>query len=552
MADAAAQLATPRKPAVSTDSYQSVPLTLVVSDHDSVAELLQKTEGRERDEYALTALRIGLLALKHARGQIDADAVKREGEKLLVDLKNALERSRTEIHGNLTTTLKDYFDPTSGRFQERVERLIKQDGDLEQVLRRQVGNNGSELATTLAAHIGENSPLMRLLNPDESNGLVSSIRSTISEVVNEEQTRILSEFSLDNGQGALSRLVSELTLANGKLKTDLATEIGQVVDEFSLDNEDSALSRLVKRVEVAEETITKEFSLDEQDSALSRLSTVIKGAKDAIDANLTLDTEGSALSRLKRELVTILNAHEEKVQVFQTSVQAALEGMKAQREESARSTQHGNDFEDVASQFVEKEAQKAGDIGSRTGTTTGLIKHCKVGDVVVELGADCAAAGERYVVEVKEDSSYTLANARTEIETARKNRNASVGLFLFSSKTAPDGMDALVRHGDDIFIVWDADKIESDVILRAGLSLAKALCVRQQKERDAEDGNWEEMDAAILALEKEAGRLASMKTWTETIQSNSGKILDEVRKMAVNLEKQIGVLRESVVALKRT
>jgi hypothetical protein len=43
----------------------------------------------------------------------------------------------------------------------------------------------------------------------------------------------------------------------------------------------------------------------------------------------------------------------------------------------------------------------------------------------------------------------------------------------------------------------------------------------------------------------------TMKTWTETIQSNSGKILDEVRKMAANLEKQIGVLRESVAALKQ-
>lgn len=98
---------------------------------------------------------------------------------------------------------------------------------------------------------------------------------------------------------------------------------------------------------------------------------------------------------------------------------------------------------------------------------------------------------------------------------------------------------------------WDADKIESDVILRAGLSLAKALCVRQQKERDADEGDWKEMDAAILALEKEAGRLVSMKTWTETIYSNSSKILDEVRKMAINLEKQIGVLRESVSALKQ-
>jgi hypothetical protein len=347
---------------------------------------------------------------------------------ILADLKSALDQSRSDIHTNLTSALKEYFDPESGRFQERVERLIKQDGDLEQVLRRQVGNDGSELAKTLAAHIGENSPLMKLLNPEESDGLVSSIRSTISAVVDEEQNHILSEFSLDNDQGSLKRLVNELTQANGKLKTDLAAEIGNVVQEFSLDKEDSALSRLVKRVEIAEETITKEFSLDDEDSALSRFSTVINGAREAIDANLTLDNEGSALSRLKRELVTILNAHEQKGQDFQSNVLAALEAMKAQRKESARSTQHGIDFETTASEFMEKEAQKSGDIASRTGATTGLIKNCKVGDLVVELGADCTAAGEKFVVEAKEDASYTLAKARIEIETARKNRGARVGL----------------------------------------------------------------------------------------------------------------------------
>jgi len=304
-------------------------------------------------------------------------------------------------------------------------------------------------------------------------------------------------------------------------------------------------------VEAAEETITKEFSLDEQGSALSRLSAVVAGAKDAIDANLTLDSEKSALSRLKHELVAILERHEQKVESFQTSVQAALEAMKAQREEAARSTAHGRDFEDVAAEFIERESQRGADIAARTGNTTGAIRNCKVGDLVVEFGAECAAAGERFVVEAKEDNSYTLAKARAEMEIARKNRDASAGLFVFSEKTAPDGMDALFRHGEDVFVVWDAERIESDVILRAGFSLAKALCVRQAREREAADGNLDSIDAAILALEEEAKRLAKMKTWTETIQSNSGKVLEEVRKMSEGLERQIGVLRDSVAALKR-
>ena len=60
------------------------------------------------------------------------------------------------------------------------------------------------------------------------------------------------------------------------------------------------------------------------------------------------------------------------------------------------------------------------------------------------------------------------------------------------------------------------------------------------------------MDAAILALEQEAKRLSKMKTWTETVQSNSGKILEEVRKMTEGLEQQIGILRESIAALRKS
>lgn len=529
---------------------QSVALQLVVSDHDSVAELLQKPEGRERDEYALTAMRIGLLSLKHARGQIDAEAVRREGERLLLDLKHALEHSRSEIHDNLTSALKEYFDPQSGRFQERVDRLIKQDGELEQALRRQIGANGSELAATLAGHVGENSPLMKLLDPQESDGLVSSIRATIDATLKNERERILSEFSLDNPQGALKRLVGELTAESGKLKKGLADEVNHVVEEFSLDKEDSALSRLVRRVEAAQETITKEFSLDEHGSALSRLSAVLTGAKDAIDANLTLDSDTSALARLKRELVSILDRHEKKATDFQANMQAALEAMKAQRQEASRSTAHGKHFEDMVADFIEREAQKGSDIASRTGYNPGVIPSCKVGDLVVELGAECAAAGERFVVEAKEVKSYTLAKARVEIETGRKNREASAGLFVFSEKAVPEGMDTLMRHGDDVFVVWDADRIESDVILRAGFSLAKALCVKKARKHFAENGNWDHIDKAVLALEKEAERVSKLKSLTEPIQKNSKKILDELQKMTDELVKQTGMLRETVAALR--
>src|SRR5437868_3709868 len=88
-------------------------LRLHVTDRDSITELMIRAVGRDRDEYALTALRIGLLSLKHARGQVDTEAVRREAEKLLGDLGHALALHKAEFNLTLANSLKEYFDPAT-------------------------------------------------------------------------------------------------------------------------------------------------------------------------------------------------------------------------------------------------------------------------------------------------------------------------------------------------------------------------------------------------------------------------------------------------------
>lgn len=383
-------------------------LSLNVTDADSVKDLMSRVEGRARDEYALSALKIGILSLRHASGQFDTAAMQREGNRFLQEFEQQLASSRSQITDGVAGILKEYFDPCNGRFQERVERLIQRDGELEQVLRRQFGSPGSELAKTLSAHVGENSALMRLLDPDESNSLVHLLQRAAEEAFESEREQILDEFSLDNKESALSRMVEELTSNNGQLAGSLTTKINEAIKEFSLDKDDSALSRLVRRVEATQRTITDEFSLDNKDSALNRISGLLGAATDAINNNLSLDKEGSALARLRKEFIAILSRHQEQNTSFQRDVTCALEAMKARREESLRSTTHGKDFEDLVVQFVHREAEKAGDIVTATGNDTGLIKSCKVGDATVELGPDCVAHGAKFVVEAKEHSSYDI------------------------------------------------------------------------------------------------------------------------------------------------
>jgi len=530
----------------------SLVLELTVQDRDTIAELCAFPEGEARDEFALNALRIGVLALRQARGQLDADLIQRETQRMLCGLQGQLGAHAAQMHEKLTAALKEYFDPTSGRFHERVQQLVKQDGDLEQLLRRQIGGEDSELCRTLVAHVGEQSALMKLLNPRESQGLMAALRETVEAQLTAQSTHVLREFSLDNKEGALARLVGELTANHGQLTKTLEGKIEDVVREFSLDEENSALSRLVKNVDRAQRTISSEFSLDNDHSALSRLKDMMESTSQAIHRNLTLDDETSSLARLKRELLTILSAHCETNQRFQEDVKVSLNKMLAKREEAARSTRHGNAFEDAVCEFLQRQAQNKCDTFSATGADTGLIKNCKVGDAVIELGSDCVAEGARIVVEAKEEQGYSPADARKEIDRARENRGAQVGLFVVSRKTAADGWDPLHRAGDDVFVVWDAEDATTDVYLHAGLELARALCIRGSRQSDAQAADFTALDVAILEIDKRAGALAEISTWAETIQNNSEKILDHVRKTRKSLERQVETLREKLSDLKQS
>jgi hypothetical protein len=502
-------------------------LELNVTDPELVSELKchMDADGRPSDEYPLCALRIGLLALKQARGQLDGDTVKREGERLLAELEGKLSTHARSMDDRLTGALQDYFDPKSGRFQERLERLVQKDGELEEVMRRQIGQQDSELCKTLAAHFGVESPLMKLLSPKESEGLLRTFSETLGNALADQRGRVLTEFSLDNKDGALSRLVKTLAENHGNLGKDLQSKINDLVKEFSLDNDSSALSRMAKQLHTT---------------------------SNAINDHLTLDKETSALSRLKRELHELLAGYSDTNQKFQEEVIRALNEMRVRREEAQRTPLHGKQFEQAVMEFVHEEARRCGDIATFTGDTVGLIKNCKIGDAVIELGPEHVAAGARIVVEAKDKGNYTLANARTEIEQARKNRGAEIGLFMFAKVTAPAGQDPMKRMGDDVFVIWDADDPHTDIYLQAGLTVARALCTRQAKQRDACAADFDAIDKAINDIEKKAESLDEIRGSAESIKDGADKILKRVGLARKGIEAQVSSLRELIGDLKGT
>ncbi|MDT3706285.1 MAG: hypothetical protein ROZ09_05620 [Thiobacillus sp.] len=113
------------------EQVAGLPLDLLIEDSESIAVLVSYPEGRERTRFIRTALRIGIRALNQAQGRIDSESVRKEGDRMVREIETRLADYRRQTESQLTSTLKDNFDPQNGRCDERVERLVRQDSELE-------------------------------------------------------------------------------------------------------------------------------------------------------------------------------------------------------------------------------------------------------------------------------------------------------------------------------------------------------------------------------------------------------------------------------------
>jgi hypothetical protein len=500
-----------------------LPLELIVDDREVIRALVEHPDGEERNLYALEALKIGILALRHIAGRASADLLRHEGDRFIGGLQKTLDLHKQTVQDQIEFKLREYFDPKDGRFTDRVQRLVAQDGELSQLIKGFIDGENCLFARTLVSHVGRDSPLMKVLDPSQSGGLLTTLEKTVEGQLKQQSNQLVNEFSLNNKEGALARLVNELTKNHGDVGTALQTKIDIVVKEFSLNEENSALSRLVKNVTQAQKTITSEFSLD---------------------------SETSCLSRLKRELMTILEAHVRTNAEFQTEVKGALRELTARREEQARSTLHGGTFQSAVFEFLHCQSQQQGDICDFTADRVGAIKNCKIGDVVIALGPDTSAPGVRIAVEAKEEKECSLAAALAEIESARKNRLAQVGVFVFSRKTAPRDLRSLRRFGDDIVVVWDAEDTLTDGFLLAAVELARFMCFCHQRRLDSEAADFIAIETAILDIEKRAKNLDAVCRHAKTVQIAGGKIRKRAEIDRKSLDKQVKLLRAKVADLR--
>jgi hypothetical protein len=269
-----------------------------------------------------------------------------------------------------------------------------------------------------------------------------------------------------------------------------------------------------------------------------------------IRGEFSLDRPDSALSAFKRHLDTSIGEMSRKNVEFQTNIQVTLESLRSRKEEAAKSTRHGLEFEDAAAAIIFEEASRTGDLAERVSQTPGLMRNNKTGDLVVELSPETGAPGAKVVWEAKQSQAYPVARALAEIREARENRGAELGVFLYSKLAAPQGLAPFARHGNDLVVVWDAEDRATDVYIRAAHSVTRALAVRRARPGVEAGQAMAKMEMAVLALGQAAEEVGKIETWAETVRNSGEKIAQSAGRALAELGSQIEVLNQQVAAIR--
>ena len=243
---------------------------------------------------------------------------------------------------------------------------------------------------------------------------------------------------------------------------------------------------------------------------------------------------------------------EQRQHELEVLIKEALARFETKKQHDANSAHGGVTFEDAVVQFLAGAASGNSYLVEATGGQAGNIPRNKVGDVVVHFTEESAFKGCKVVIEAKHDRSYTVAKSLEELETARKNRGASVGLFVMSASHTPAGFPEFARYGSNILVTWDQEDSLSDYRFRAALTAA--LCLATRKEKVADEGDIQALERVRIDIEKQLDRLGKIRKSNDGIKSHADKIENEVRlsekglaKLVENAEKTLRALNVELV-----
>ncbi len=510
---------TPELTARLSATADAVEVELVDLRRDSLAMFGALAPELQR-ELACDAWSIGLRALGIARSDAREARLSEIGDRLAADVDAKLEHQLADHQRALAASLAKFFDPTDGSVTRRLAEFVADEGTLARQIAKHVGPHGSMLAETLAKVVGDASPLLRRLAHDGDDSIVKAIEDRLAAAIAGSQRELVRALDPACEDGPIRRFVVALRDDLAKADKDRHAQHATALAALDANDETSLVSRLFRETQQARASLLAAINPDNPDSPMAAIRVSVEGQ------------------------LTRAAARQEQLA---TETREAIARLETRRVEQSRAPVGGLAFEDAVADLVQRAVADGPYLAEATGSSIGALPRCKKGDVVVRFTAESAFDGAAVVFEAKRDAAYTVRQALEELDAARKNREASVGVFVMAASHAPIGFPLFARHGSNVLVQWDEADPASDVYLRCAIYLGMGLVSRT---RPADDG----ADTTAIAdlghrLETEIGRIDRMEKCNESARKANDTLADELRKARRAMERMLGDTHAALRAL---
>jgi hypothetical protein len=204
-----------------------------------------------------------------------------------------------------------------------------------------------------------------------------------------------------------------------------------------------------------------------------------------------------------------------------------------------------NDILDFLEEYIER--NHLGDVVSLTGTSKGLLKNNKTGDIMAFVGGE--SSGRKVAIECKFDKSIKLGDidspdiasnkydtAWSQLLEATVNRDANASIIVFdktladaSIQRAVDGVTYVDGIGFICIIDYEASDYQN---LAVAYNLARGLALR----KDGKNVEVEFVNMLIQRLLKDIRDVQSIETLVKTNIKNNQQILKNIEKSLLSIE----------------
>jgi len=269
------------------------------------------------------------------------------------------------------------------------------------------------------------------------------------------------------------------------------------------------------------------FDETKRDSAIGRIKTLLGTYIDGDGSKLAtlLDPTrlGSPLFQFRGEMTEGFAKLNERI----ASLEAAS---TARAQERTKGTAKGGDFEDLLEGLLADTARGAGDLLDRTSAEEGAVIKSKKGDFVLTVNPSLTGGADlRIVVEAK-DRAMSGRAMREEIREAKTNRDAVIGLVVFTPAHAPTGIAPFDLRAGDVYAVIDPE-CPDPAILEAAVRFARLLAIASLREREMEV-NAEAIDAALTGIREQLEQVRTLKSMLTSVVNSTKDVqtgLDRLR-----------------------